>query len=95
MDPESGFWWKVIGGVLLFGIVAFVLLLVLTRAAYAWGIGGVFVAVIVVLLGCRLGLRPAGQTPPGRSSSSSVRRLTRLDAAGRVVQPAVAAVPQI
>ncbi len=50
-EPGSGFWWKVIGGVLLFGIVAFVLLLVLTRAVYAWGIGGAILGVIVVLLG--------------------------------------------
>jgi hypothetical protein len=49
--PDSGFWWKVIGGVLLFGIVAFILLLLLTRAVYAWGIGGAFLGVIVVLLG--------------------------------------------
>ena len=48
--PGSGFWWKVIGGVFLFGLVAFILLRLLTRAAYAWGIGGAFVAVIIVLL---------------------------------------------
>jgi hypothetical protein len=41
----------VIGGVLLFGIAAFVAVLLLARAAYAWGVGGAFVFVIVVLLG--------------------------------------------
>jgi len=47
----SGFWWKVIGGVVLLGIVSLVLLAVFTRAIYAWGIGGAFLGVIVVLLG--------------------------------------------
>jgi hypothetical protein len=49
--PGSGFWWKVIGGVLLFGIAAFIVVLLLTRAVYAWGVGGACVGVIVVLLG--------------------------------------------
>jgi len=48
--PGSGFWWKVIGGVLLFGIAAFVAVRLLARATYAWGVGGAFVFVIVVLL---------------------------------------------
>jgi hypothetical protein len=49
-EPGSGFWWKVIGGVLLFGIAAFVVVLLLARATYAWGVGGAFVFVIVALL---------------------------------------------
>lgn len=48
--PGSGFWWKVIGGVFLFGLVAFILLMLLTRAAVAWGVGGAFLGVVVVLL---------------------------------------------
>jgi hypothetical protein len=50
-DLGAGFWWKVIGGVVLVGIVAFILLLLLTRVVYAWGVGAAFLGVIVVLLG--------------------------------------------
>ncbi len=49
--PGSGFWWKVIGGVVVFGLAAFILLILLTKAVYAWGVLGAFVGVIVVLLG--------------------------------------------
>ena len=49
--PGARFWWKVIGGVFLFGIVAFVVMWLVARAAYAWGVLGAFVFVIVVLMG--------------------------------------------
>jgi Flp pilus assembly protein TadB len=48
--PDSGFWWKVIGGVFLFGLAAFFLVWLLARATYAWGVGGAFIGVIIVLL---------------------------------------------
>ena len=49
-EPGSGFWWKVIGGVVLIGIVGFILLSLFVRAAYAWGFGGVVVGGIIVLV---------------------------------------------
>ena len=49
-EPGSGFWWKLIGGVVLIGIVGLIVVALLARATYAWGFGVVFVAVIVVLL---------------------------------------------
>ena len=49
--PPAGFWWKVIGGVFLFGIGAFIVMWFEARAAYAWGVLGAFVFVIVVLTG--------------------------------------------
>jgi Flp pilus assembly protein TadB len=49
--PSAGFWWKVIGGVFVFGIGAFVVMWLVARAAYAWGVLGAFVFVILVLMG--------------------------------------------
>jgi hypothetical protein len=50
-DVDSGFWWKLIGGVLLLGIVLFIALGVLLHVMNRWGLFGVIVAIGVVALG--------------------------------------------
>src|SRR5512132_1591544 len=53
-DDDSGlgfsFWAKFAGVVVLLGIAAFVLLLILTRAVYAWGFFGAMIVFVAVLL---------------------------------------------
>ncbi len=49
--PPARFWLKVIGVVCLFGIGSFIVMWLVARAAYAWGVLGAFVFVIVVLMG--------------------------------------------
>jgi hypothetical protein len=53
-DDDSGlgfsFWAKFAGVVVVFGIAAFVLLLILTRAVYAWGFFGAMMVFVAILL---------------------------------------------
>ena len=51
-DPGLGFafWAKLAGVVVAIGIAALILLLILTRAAYAWGFFGAMMAFVAILL---------------------------------------------
>jgi hypothetical protein len=53
-DDDSGlgfsFWAKFAGVVVVFGIAALVLLLILTRAVYAWGFFGAMLFFVAILL---------------------------------------------
>jgi uncharacterized membrane protein len=45
-----GFYLKLTGVVLAFGIGGFILMLIFTRAVYAWGLIGAFIALSAVML---------------------------------------------
>jgi hypothetical protein len=53
-DDDSGlgfsFWAKLAGVVVAIGIAALILLLILTRAAYAWGFFGALMVFVAILL---------------------------------------------
>jgi hypothetical protein len=55
MDDDDGlgfgFYLKLTGAILAFGIGGFILMLIFTKAVYAWGLLGAFIALSAVMLG--------------------------------------------
>jgi hypothetical protein len=54
MDDEGfgfGFWAKIAGVMIAIGIAVWVVVLIISRALYAWGLLGMFLALTVILLG--------------------------------------------